>query len=97
MSTTPNLRLAVPFFMVRDMETSLKFYTEQLGFTITNQWTPRGKIEWCWLGREGVALMLQEYRDTAKFESFPKVMAYPYASSAWMRWRFIMNSAQKAL
>jgi catechol 2,3-dioxygenase-like lactoylglutathione lyase family enzyme len=64
---TPNIRQAVPFFIVRDMEVSLKFYTEKLGFKLTNQWTPRGKIEWCWLEREGVSLMLQESRE-AKFE-----------------------------
>jgi catechol 2,3-dioxygenase-like lactoylglutathione lyase family enzyme len=61
METTPqNIRLTVPFFMVRDMQASLKFYVEQLGFTITNQWTPHGEIAWCWLQREGVALMLQQ-------------------------------------
>jgi len=68
MSTTPNIKLAVPFFMVRDMENSLKFYVKELGFKMTNQWTPRGKIEWCWLQREGVSLMLQEPRDKDKFD-----------------------------
>jgi len=60
MDTQPNIKLAVPFFMVRDMERSLIFYTEKLGFTLANQWTPRGKIEWCWLRRDEVSLMLQE-------------------------------------
>jgi lactoylglutathione lyase len=71
MPPSPNIRLAVPFFMVRDMEASLKFYTEQLGFTKTRDWTPRGKIEWCWLEREQVSIMLQESRE-AKFEENPK-------------------------
>ncbi|MDF2434237.1 MAG: lactoylglutathione lyase [Mucilaginibacter sp.] len=68
MSTSSNIRLAVPFFMVRDMGASLKFYTERLDFKITNQWTPRDKIEWCWLEREQVSLMLQEPRNKEKFE-----------------------------
>jgi len=68
MADQPNIRLAVPFFMVRDMEASLDFYTNKLGFTITNQWTPRGKIEWCWLQREAVSLMLQEPRNHDKFD-----------------------------
>jgi len=68
MADQPNIRLAVPFFMVRDMEASLDFYTNKLGFTITNQWMPRGKIEWCWLQREAVSLMLQEPRDREKFD-----------------------------
>lgn len=60
METSPNIRLAVPFFMVKDMEVSLDFYLNKLGFKLTNQWTPRGKIEWCCLQREAVFLMLQE-------------------------------------
>lgn len=64
----PNIRLAVPFFMVRDMDTSLNFYVEKLGFKMTNQWTPRDKIEWCWLEREKVSLMLQEPRDREKLD-----------------------------
>jgi len=66
--STTNIRLAVPFFMVADMEASLRFYTEKLGFKLTNQWTPRGKIEWCWLERDQVSLMLQEPRDKKKFD-----------------------------
>jgi lactoylglutathione lyase len=49
-------------FMVSNMEASLKFYVDGLGFKILNTWTPRGKIEWCWLQREGGPLMLQEFR-----------------------------------
>ena len=44
-----NMRLTVPLLGVADMEDSLRFYMEGLGFTMTKQWTPRGKIEWCWL------------------------------------------------
>lgn len=68
MQPSPNIRQAVPFFMVKDMEVSLKFYLAQLGFTMTKQWTPRGKIEWCWLERDEVSIMLQEPRDQGKFE-----------------------------
>ncbi len=53
--------------MVRDMQVSLQFYVDKLGFTMTRDWTPRGKIEWCWLQRDGVAIMLQEPRDHEKF------------------------------
>lgn len=44
------------------MAKSLEFYTAGLGFEVKMDWQPNGKIEWCWLEREGVALMLQEYR-----------------------------------
>ena len=69
MPSSPNIQLAVPFFMVRDMGTSLNFYVDKLGFKMTKQWTPRGKIEWCWLQREAVSLMLQEPRDREKFDA----------------------------
>lgn len=69
METPPNIRLAVPFFIVKDMQASLDFYLNKLGFTLANQWTPRGKIEWCWLQRGPVALMLQEPRSHEKFDA----------------------------
>lgn len=59
---TGNLTQAVPFFMVSDMDASLRFYVDGLGFRKTSEWIPHGKIEWCWLQRGGAALMLQEYR-----------------------------------
>ncbi|HLX93534.1 MAG TPA: VOC family protein [Puia sp.] len=72
MDTPPNIQLAVPFFMVMEMEISLKFYVEKLGFKLMNQWTPRGKIEWCWLQRDGVSLMLQEPRKKEQFDGVEK-------------------------
>lgn len=58
---SPNLKQAVPFFGVTNIEASVRFYVEGLGFAMTKQWTPEGKLRWCWLERDGVALMLQEY------------------------------------
>ena len=58
----PNLKQAVPFFMVTNIDRSLDFYVKGLGFEIKIDWRPEGKIEWCWLEREGVSFMLQEYR-----------------------------------
>ena len=60
-SDIPNVRQAVPFFNVKDIEASLRFYVEGLAFTITRQWKPEGRIRWCWLERDDVAIMLQEY------------------------------------
>lgn len=48
--------------MVTDMEASLRFYVDGLGFTKTVDWLPHGKVEWCWLQLGGAAVMLQEYR-----------------------------------
>jgi len=57
-----NLKLAVPFFMVSNIEASLEFYIKGLGFEQKMEWKPNGKIEWCYLQRGEVGLMLQEYR-----------------------------------
>ena len=56
-----NLKQVVPFLGVTDMERSLHFYLDGLGFVMKNKWEPEGKIRWCWLTRGGASLMLQEY------------------------------------
>lgn len=61
-----NIQYSTPLFMVSNMEASLKFYVEGLNFKIRNSWTPRGKIEWCWLQREGGSVMLEEARVTSE-------------------------------
>jgi lactoylglutathione lyase len=60
----PNVKQAIPFFMVTDIEASLRFYVESLGFAITNEWRPAqasGRIQWCRLQPGDAAVMLQEY------------------------------------
>jgi lactoylglutathione lyase len=57
-----NVQQAVPFFMVSDMEASLRFYIDGLGFQRTKQWIVDNKIRWCWLELGAAAHMLQEYR-----------------------------------
>jgi len=54
--STLNIKQAVPFFWVSNMEASLRFYVDGLGYTRTN-----GKLRWCWLERDSAAHMLQEY------------------------------------
>ncbi|MGB9199765.1 MAG: VOC family protein [Terriglobales bacterium] len=63
-----NVKQAVPFFGVTNMEASLRFYVDGLGFEMKNSWipdskenNPEGKIRWCWLQLGGAALMLQEF------------------------------------
>jgi lactoylglutathione lyase len=57
-----NVQQAVPFFRVADIEASVRFYVDGLGFEMTIQWRPEGKLQWCWLQAGGAAVMLQEYR-----------------------------------
>jgi lactoylglutathione lyase len=57
----PNVKQAVPFFGVTDIEASLRFYVDGLGCRMTQHWAPEGRIRWCWLEIGTAALMLQEY------------------------------------
>jgi lactoylglutathione lyase len=57
----PNVEQAVPFFGVSNIEESVRFYVDGLGFEMTKKWTPGGKLRWCWLQLGGAALMLQEF------------------------------------
>jgi|SRR5579863_5405488 len=57
-----NVKQAVPFFRVSNIEASLRYYVDGLGFKMTNKWIDEGKLRWCWLQHGGAALMLQEFR-----------------------------------
>ena len=64
-----NVKQAVPFFGVTDMESSLRFYVNGLGFALKRKWVPEGdghypsdgKIRWCWLELGNAAIMLQQF------------------------------------
>jgi uncharacterized glyoxalase superfamily protein PhnB len=69
--TEANVQQAVPFFMVHDIEASLRFYVDGLGFRKTMQWTPNGKLEWCSLVIGDASIMLQEYRKSEPRANVP--------------------------
>ena len=67
-SASANVKQAVPFFGVSNMESSLRFYVDGLGFKMKRSWVPdraednpEGKIRWCWLELGDAAIMLQEF------------------------------------
>jgi lactoylglutathione lyase len=49
--------------MVESMEASLRFYVDGLRFVMKNRWIDDGVLRWCWLEQDGVALMLQEWKE----------------------------------
>jgi lactoylglutathione lyase len=69
MNMGANVKQAVPFFGVADMQASLRFYVDGLGFAMKRKWIPEGdehypsdgKIRWCWLELGDAAIMLQEF------------------------------------
>ena len=67
-TTSVNVKQAVPFFGVTNMEASLRFYVDGLGFKVKHLWIPNreedkpdGRIRWCWLELGEAAIMLQEF------------------------------------
>src|SRR5262245_9252560 len=57
-----NVKQAVPFFRVTNIDASLRFYVDGLGFQMKNKWMFDGTVRWCLLERDAVALMLQDMR-----------------------------------
>jgi catechol 2,3-dioxygenase-like lactoylglutathione lyase family enzyme len=70
--TEANVKQAVPFFRVSNIETSVRYYVEGLGFEMTKTWIDQGKLQWCWLQHGDAALMLQEFRKNAHDSGVPK-------------------------
>ena len=52
----------VPFFAVKEMQNSLTFYLDGLGFEMAGKWVDEGVIRWCNLQKGNAELMLQEFR-----------------------------------
>jgi catechol 2,3-dioxygenase-like lactoylglutathione lyase family enzyme len=61
-----NVKQAVPFFLVQDINASIRFYVDGLGYAITHKWIDEGNLRWCWLELGAAALMLQERRDDGR-------------------------------
>ena len=85
--TSANVKQAVPFFGVTNMEASLRFYVDGLGFKMKHWWIPDsaedhpdGRIRWCWLQLGDAAIMLQEFLP----ERTPKEMLGTGASVSFM-------------
>ncbi|SIN89006.1 VOC family protein [Chitinophaga niabensis] len=72
MNTEPNIKQAVPFFMIADMISSLAFYIDQVGFELKMKWVPAGRIEWCWLQFGHASIMLQEHMKTGEYTEHKK-------------------------
>ncbi len=54
------VRKLCPLLFVQDINRSIEFYRDKIGFKMANQAETRGKVFWCWLERDGAAIMLQQ-------------------------------------
>ena len=93
-----NAELAVPFFAVNSMESSVPFYVDVLGFTITKRWIDDGKLRWCWLELGKVAFMLQE-RSASRPKEQQRVgpnSLQPFRAKALLLFRLFSFSDKKS-
>jgi len=67
-----NVKQAVPFFGVSNIEESVRYYVDGIGFQMTKKWEPEGKLRWCWLQAGGAALMLQEFWKEGHHSGMPE-------------------------
>jgi lactoylglutathione lyase len=66
-----NVQQVVPFFWVRDIQESLRFYVDGLGFRKKNEWIDDGRLRWCWLELGRAAVMLQEFWREGQHRNLP--------------------------
>jgi predicted enzyme related to lactoylglutathione lyase len=58
------LRELCPLLFVQDIQRSITFYSQTLGFNLTRQADSGGSVFWCMLERDVCALMLQQSQRT---------------------------------
>lgn len=58
MVNTPSV-IVSPLIWVDDIATSVDFY-ERLGFSVSETWTPEGKLMWCSMKLDQAEIMLQQ-------------------------------------
>src|SRR5262249_9513868 len=56
----PNVQQTVPLLNVANLQESLRFYVDGLGFEVKRKWESDGRLYWCWLQHGGASLMLQQ-------------------------------------
>lgn len=71
-NTSVNVKQAVPFFWVKDIENALRFYVDGIGFELKNKWIDDGKLKWCWLQLGDAAIMLQEFWGEGHHSNVPQ-------------------------
>jgi len=75
---TRNLVSISPFFIVKDLQSSIAFYRERLGFQLDFD-GPEGDVYYAGVSRDGIGIMLKEI--------LPDVLPCPnHTRHPWARW-----------
>ena len=73
-----NLASISPFFIVKDLQTSIAYYRERLGFQLDFQ-GPEGDVYYAGVSRDGIGIMLKAI--------LPDVLPCPnHTRHEWARW-----------
>jgi catechol 2,3-dioxygenase-like lactoylglutathione lyase family enzyme len=73
-----NLVSICPFFIVKNLQTSIAYYRERLGFQLDFQ-GPEGDVYYAGVSRDGIGIMLKEI--------LPDILPCPnHTRHAWARW-----------
>ena len=73
-----NLVSITPFFIVKNLQASIAFYRERLGFQLDFQ-GPEGDVYYAGVSRDGASIMLKQI--------LPDVLPQPnHTRHAWARW-----------
>jgi uncharacterized glyoxalase superfamily protein PhnB len=62
-SRSLTVRQLKPLLAVADIQRSVEFYRDRLGFSLTGEAENEGKMFWCSMERGGSAIMLQQAED----------------------------------
>lgn len=98
------IRYLCPMFMVFDMETSLKFYVDILGFEIHESAGEKDDVGWVWLKREGLDLMLNtqyelpdrpERQEASRMEAHRDTVLYLGCPDVDVAYQFLLSKGLK--
>lgn len=64
-----NVQQSVPLLGVSNLQKSIAYYVDGIGFEKKDHWIDEGKMKWCWLQIDQAALMLQEFDDEVQRKS----------------------------
>ena len=66
----------VPLIWVADVESSMNFYCQKLGFRMVDAWRPDNVLAWCSLTKGAAQLMLQQPDKGRKFQKPHGIQLY---------------------
>jgi len=90
-----NVQKIAPLIWVSDIQVSIKFYCEVLGFSCLNSWEPNDELKWCSLELGNSSLMLQQYDGEAEFHKPEGIDLYIVCDDVEPLYRLISSNGAR--